>query len=103
MHGRRLHGDECDRYIALAIAAAEEVPVEDRPISPYAVAAGQAMLRRDSEATERYGRVALELAEKGGDLALAADIRVTLGSVAAASDSSLRELHEAVDLAQRAG
>jgi DNA-binding CsgD family transcriptional regulator/tetratricopeptide (TPR) repeat protein len=103
MHGRRLQGDEGDHYSALAITAAEELPVEDRPIAPYAIAAGQAMLRRDQETTERYGRVALELAEKRGEIVLAADIRVTLGSVAAARDASSRELFEAVDIARRAG
>jgi DNA-binding CsgD family transcriptional regulator len=102
-HGRRMQGDEGDRWLARALAAVELVPADERPASPYAVAAGQAMLRHDTDAVERYGKQAIELALRRGERVLAADVRVTIGSVQAREDPSARALRAAIEGARREG
>jgi DNA-binding CsgD family transcriptional regulator/tetratricopeptide (TPR) repeat protein len=103
VHSLRLQGEQCDEWVARAIEQAERLPGDERPLAPYAVAAGQAMLRRDLATTRRYGQIALELAERRDDAMAAADVLVTIGSAAASVDPSLTELRAATERAERVG
>jgi DNA-binding CsgD family transcriptional regulator/tetratricopeptide (TPR) repeat protein len=103
VHSLRLQGEQGDKWIARAIEQAELLPKDERPLAPYAVAAGHAMLRRDLATTRRYGQVALELAEQRGDAVAAADVLVTIGSAATSVDPNFTELRAATERAERVG